>query len=300
MKKYDINGRYVDITLDNDKIVRVEKNYLDNMITALDIDMDEAVLTYLEDEEYEINDEQEELTKKAKELAKLINYTNLNNMISENEMKEFLKKAKELNFNSVVVSPTYVPLAKEELKGTDIKIGSVVGFPLGFEDCDSKVSEANSLIEKGADEIEVVLNLSYLKDEKYDLLENEIRELKKAVGDRLLKVIIETKALEDYEKANAAKVAENGGADYVKTSTGFMTPNHIYENVNDINIIQKYAPKIKIEIYGGVNNYKLANQILTAGSDLISSNEGYEIVNRYKELRENTQVKPKPITLSKD
>ena len=238
--------------------------------------------------------------KNSKELAKLINYTNLNNMISENEMKEFLKKAKELNFNSVVVSPTYVPLAKEELKGTDIKIGSVVGFPLGFEDCDSKVNEANSLIEKGADEIEVVLNLSYLKDEKYDLLENEIRELKKAVGDRLLKVIIETKALEDYEKANAAKVAENGGADYVKTSTGFMTPNHIYENVNDINIIQKYAPKIKIEIYGGVNNYKLANQILTAGSDLISSNEGYEIVNRYKELRENTQVKPKPITLSKD
>lgn len=238
--------------------------------------------------------------KNSKELAKLINYTNLNNMISENEMKEFLKKAKELNFNSVVVSPTYVPLAKEELKGTDIKIGSVVGFPLGFEDCDSKVSEANSLIEKGADEIEVVLNLSYLKDEKYNLLENEIRELKKAVGDRLLKVIIETKALEDYEKANAAKVAENGGADYVKTSTGFMTPNHIYENVNDINIIQKYAPKIKIEIYGGVNNYKLANQILTAGSDLISSNEGYEIVNRYKELRENTQVKPKPITLSKD
>lgn len=238
--------------------------------------------------------------KNSKELAKLINYTNLNNMISENEMKEFLKKAKELNFNSVVVSPTYVPLAKEELKGTDIKIGSVVGFPLGFEDCDSKISEANSLIEKGADEIEVVLNLSYLKDEKYNLLENEIRELKKAVGDRLLKVIIETKALEDYEKANAAKVAENGGADYVKTSTGFMTPNHIYENVNDINIIQKYAPKIKIEIYGGVNNYKLANQILTAGSDLISSNEGYEIVNRYKELRENTQVKPKPITLSKD
>ena len=67
MKKYDINGKYVDITLDNNKIVRVEKNYLDNMITALDIDMDEAVLTYLEDEEYEINDEQEELTKKAKE-----------------------------------------------------------------------------------------------------------------------------------------------------------------------------------------------------------------------------------------
>ncbi len=237
--------------------------------------------------------------KNSKELASLICYTNLNNMITEDEMKEFLEKAKEMEFNSVVVSPTYVPLAKEILADTNIKVGSVVGFPLGFEDTEIKVCEAKELVKKDVDEIEVVMNLSYLKDEKYELLENEIRQLKEVAGDKILKVIIETKALEDYEKANAAKVAENSGADFVKTSTGFMTPNHIYENVNDINIIQKYAPKIKIEIYGGINEYKLANQVLTAGSDLIASNEGYEIVKRYKELRENTQVKPKPITLTK-
>ena len=82
-------------------------------------------------------------------------------------------------------------------------------FPLGFEDTESKVAEAKALIETGADEIEAVINLNYLKDEKYDLLENEIRQLKDAVGDRILKIIIETKALEDYEKANAAKLAEN-------------------------------------------------------------------------------------------
>ena len=237
--------------------------------------------------------------KNSKELAKLINYTNLNNILKESEMKEFLEKAKELNFNSVVISPTYVPLAKEMLDGTDIKIGSVVGFPLGFEDTNSKIAEAKELIKNGADEIEVVLNLNYLKDEKYELLENEIRQIKTAIGDKLLKVIIETKALEDYEKANAAKLVENAGADYVKTSTGFVSPNHIFENVNDINIIQKYAPKIKIEIYGGIDNYKFANQILTGGADMIGSDHGYEIVNRYKELRENTQVKPKPITLTK-
>ena len=237
--------------------------------------------------------------KNSKQLASLINYTNLNNMISESEMKEFLEKAKELNFHSVVISPTYVPLAKETLKDTDIKIGSVVGFPLGFEDTESKVAEAKELIEKGADEIEAVINLNYLKDEKYDLLENEIRQLKDAVGDRILKIIIETKALEDYEKANAAKAAQTAGADFVKTSTGFMSPNHIFENVNDINIIQKYAPKIKIELYGGIDEYKFANQVLTGGADLIGSNKGYEIVNRYKELRENTQVTPKPITLTK-
>jgi deoxyribose-phosphate aldolase len=237
--------------------------------------------------------------KNSSELASLINYTNLSNMITESEMKEFLEKAKELNFNSVVIAPTYVPLAKEILADSDIKVGSVVGFPLGFEDTNTKVCEAKTLVEQGADDIEVVINLSYLKDEKYDLLVDEIRQLKEAVGDRILKVIIETKALEDYEKANAAKVAENGGADYVKTATGFVSPNHIFENVNDINIIQKYAPKIKIEIYGGINEYKFANQILTAGADLIGSDQGYEIVKRYKELRENTQVTPKPITLTK-
>ena len=237
--------------------------------------------------------------KNSKVLASLINYTNLNNMISENEMKEFLEKSKEMNFNSVVISPTYVPLAKNVLKDTNIKIGSVVGFPLGFEDSDSKVSEAQELIKKGADDIEVVINLSYLKDEKYELLEKEIEEIKNVVGNNTLKVIIETKALKDYEKANAAKVAEKSGADFIKSSTGFLSPNHIFENVNDINIIQKYAPKIKIEIYGGIDQYKFANQILTGGADLIGSDYGYEIVKRYKELRENTQVKPKPITLTK-
>lgn len=235
--------------------------------------------------------------KNSKELASLINYTNLNNIITESEMKEFLNKAKEMNFNSVVVSPTYISLAKKILEGTDIKVGSVIGFPLGFEDTESKIASAKSLNEKGVDEFEVVLNISYLKDEKYDLLENEIRQIKEVIGDKILKVVIETKALEDYEKANAAKVAENSGADYVKTATGFVSPNHIFENVNDINIIQKYAPKIKIEIFGGITNYKFANQILTGGADIIGSDQGYEIVKRYKDLRENTQVTPKPITL---
>ena len=237
--------------------------------------------------------------KNSKELASYINYSNLNNMISEKEMTEFLEKAKEMNFNSVVISPTYVPLAKEILEGTDIKIGTVVGFPLGFEDSETKKAEAVTLVEKGADEIELVLNLSHLKDEKYSLIEDEIKQVKQAIGDKVLKVIIETKTLEDYEKANAAKAAEKSGADYVKTATGFMTPNHIFENVNDINIFQKHAPKIKIEIFGGINDYKNANQIITGGADKIGSDQGYEIVKRYKDLRENTQVTPKPITLTK-
>ncbi len=235
--------------------------------------------------------------KNSKELASYINYTNLNNIISEEEMKEFLEKAKETTFHSVVVSPTYVQLAKETLADTDIKVGSVVGFPLGFEDTESKLAETKTLLDKGVDELEVVINLSYLKDKKYSLIGKEIEAIKELMGDKILKVNIEVKALDDAEKSAIVQVAEKAGADFVKTATGFVTPCHIYEIVNDINIIQKYAPKIKIEIYGGIDSYKLANQVLTAGADNISSNYGYEIVKQYKELRENTQVKPKPITL---
>ena len=237
--------------------------------------------------------------KNSKELAGYINYTNLNNIITEDEMKEFLEKAKETSFNSVVVSPTYVSLAKETLNDTDIKVGSVVGFPLGFEDTESKIAETKTLVNKGVDELEVVINLSHLKDKKYDLIGKEIEEIKKIMGDKPLKVNIEVKALDDSEKSAVVQVAEKAGADFVKTSTGFVAPCHIYEIVNDINIFQKYAPKIKIEIFGGVDSYKIANQVLTAGADKISSNNGYEIVKTYKDLRENTQVKPKPITLTK-
>lgn len=235
----------------------------------------------------------------SKELASYINYVNLSNMITEDEMKEFLEKAKESTFNSVVVSPTYIPLAKEILSDTDIKVGSVVGFPLGFEDTETKIAEAKALLDKGVDELEVVINLSYLKDKKYDLIGKEIEAIKKVMGDKVLKANIEVKALDDAEKSAVVQVAEKAGADFVKTATGFVAPCHIYEIVNDINIIQKYAPKIKIEIYGGIDSYKIANQVLTAGADKISSNYGYEIVKRYKELRENTQVEPKPITLTK-
>lgn len=237
--------------------------------------------------------------KNSKHLASLINYTNLNNMISEAEMTEFLNQAKELNFNSITINPTYVPLAKDILADTDIKVGSVVGFPLGFENTESKIAEAISLIDNGADELNSIINLNHVVSEKYDLIEEEAKQLKEAMSDTTLKMIIESKILEDEQKANVVIRLENANVDYIKTSSGFLTPNHIYEIVNDINIFQKYAPKTKIEVYDGIDIWKMAHQVLTAGADLIASNNGYNIVSKYKELRENTQVKPKPITLKK-
>ena len=174
--------------------------------------------------------------KNSKELASYINYTNLNNIITEDEIMEFLEKAKETTFNSVIVSPTYIELAKETLKDTDIKVGSVIGFPLGFEDSKTKLAEAKALLDKDVDELEVVINLSHLKDKKYDLIGKEIEEIKKIMGEKILKVNIEVKALEDSEKSAVVQVIEKAGADYVKNATGFVTPCHIYEIVNDINI----------------------------------------------------------------
>ena len=120
--------------------------------------------------------------KNSKHLASVINYTNLSNMISEAEMTEFLNQAKELGFNSVTINPTYVPLAKEELADSDIKIGSVIGFPLGSENTESKVGEALSLVENGADEVNTVINLNHVASEKYELIEDEARQLKEAFG----------------------------------------------------------------------------------------------------------------------
>lgn len=237
--------------------------------------------------------------KNSKHLASVINYTNLNNMISEAEMKEFLNQAKEMNFNAVTINPTYVPLASEILADCDTKVGSVVGFPLGCENTESKIAEAKSLIENGTDEINAVINLNHVASEKYDLIEEEAKLLKEAVGDKTLKMIIESKILEDEQKANIVIRLEKAGVDYLKTSTGFVTPNHIYEIVNDINIFLKYAPKTKIEVYDGIDIWKMTHQVLTAGADIVASNNGYEIVSKYKELRENTQIKPKPITLKK-
>lgn len=133
--------------------------------------------------------------KNSKHLASVINYTNLNNMINEAEMKEFLNKALELEFNSVTINPTYVPLANEILADSTVRVGSVIGFPLGSENIESKIAEATTLIDKGADEINAVINLNHVVNEKYDLIQDDAKQLKEAIGDTTLKMIIESKIL---------------------------------------------------------------------------------------------------------
>ncbi len=235
--------------------------------------------------------------KNSSELAKLIEYTNLNNLATDEEMENFLKNASKLNFEGIVINPSYLNMANEFLKDNETNVITTVGFPLGFENTESKIKEAKIAIKNGADGVEMVINLSDVKNKRFDNIQKEVEEIKKAVGDKSLRVIIETKALDDNEKMKIAKALEVADVDYIVTSTGFVSPNTVYEDVNDITILKKYAPKTKVKVSGWITNYKIANQLLTGGADLIGSTEGYDIVKHYKELRENTQVKPKPIKL---
>ncbi|WP_409199683.1 deoxyribose-phosphate aldolase [Methanobrevibacter sp. DSM 116169] len=229
--------------------------------------------------------------KSANDLAKTLEYTNLDNTATKDDMVEFFNKASEFDFNSVIVSPSYITLAKEKLKDTDTKIGTVIAFPLGFETTEMKVENAKIAMDLGVDSIDMMLNLSDLKSNNYEAIEKEVKAVKEAIGDKVLKVIIESKQLVDDEKAKIAKLLEKSGVDYIKTSTGFNGINNFYENIHDINILKKNAPKTKIKAAGGISEYKDAYRILSSGVTTIGSSSAYEIIKSFETLVNNEDVK---------
>ena len=231
----------------------------------------------------------------ANDLASCLEYTNLNNIASEEEILEFLEKSKEFPFHSVVVGPNFLNLAKKELENTNIKVGTVIGFPLGIETTEMKVTNTKIALENGADEIDVVINLSNIKSGNYEAVKNEVIAIKDVLDGKILKIIIESKLLTDIEKTKVSKVIEEAGADYIKTSSGFNGINTFFETVHDINIIQKYAPKTKIKASGGITLYKDATRILSAGADKIGSSSAYEIVEIFDTLINNEDVEPQTI-----
>ena len=154
---------------------------------------------------------------KAEKLAQAIEFTHLDNAATIAEMKAFFEKAKEYPFYSVVVLPHYVKLAKEELKDTDMKVVTVIDFPLGAGNTEGKVAEAKAAIADGADEIDMMANIPAIKNREFEYVKNDIKAVKEAIGDHILKVIIENPLLNEDEMAGASRMCEEGGADYVKT-----------------------------------------------------------------------------------
>ena len=207
---------------------------------------------------------------------KLIDHTLLKQDATPEQILKLCEEAKAHDFMSVCVNPAYVPLAAEALKGSDVKVCTVIGFPLGMNLPRTKVEEAQLCIKQGADEIDMVINVGMLKAGNDDYVEAEIAELKAVAGERVLKVIIETCLLTDEEKVRACLLAKNAGADFVKTSTGFSTGG---ATVHDVKLMREtVGPEMGVKASGGVRTHEDLLAMVEAGANRIGTSNGVKII----------------------
>lgn len=210
------------------------------------------------------------------EISKYIDHTLLKATASDKDITKLCEEAKKYNFYSVCVNGSYVEKCVNILKDTDVKVAAVVGFPLGAMTTAAKVFEAKELVDQGASEIDMVINVARLKDGDYEYVENEIRKIKEAIGENVLKVIIETCYLTDEEKEKACELSLNAKADFVKTSTGFGTGGATYE---DVKLMKKVVgDNAKVKASGGVRDRETAEMYVTLGAERLGTSSGIEIV----------------------
>lgn len=206
-------------------------------------------------------------------ISQYIDHTNLKADASIEDIKTLVDEAMANEFYSVCVNSSNVKLIKDYNK--DVKIAAVVGFPLGAMAKEAKVFEAKKAIEDGASEIDMVINIGRLKDKEYDYVESEIREIKEAIGENILKVIIETCLLTDEEKIKACKLSVAAGADFVKTSTGFSTGG---ATVTDVELMaDTVGDKAKVKASGGIHTREEALALIDAGASRIGASKSIDI-----------------------
>lgn len=214
------------------------------------------------------------------ELNKHIEHTLLKQDATKEEFIKLFNEAKEHKFLGVCVNPLYVSLAKQELAGSDVKIVTVVGFPLGANCSDVKAFETSKAIEDGADEIDMVINVSALKNKDYDFVVNDIKTVKEACKDKPLKVILETDLLEKEEIKKACELCIEAKADFVKTSTGFVK-NGVGAKEEDVKLmfdtVSPYSLKVKAS--GGIRDKETAIKMLKAGAERLGTSSGVKIVS---------------------
>ena len=209
-------------------------------------------------------------------LNKYIDHTILKATASGTDVQKLCEEAIEHEFYSVCVNGCYVADAKHLLQGTDVKIAAVVGFPLGAMTTAAKVFEAKEAIENGASEIDMVINVAKLKDGEFKYVENEIHQIKEAIGDNVLKVIIETCYLTDEEKVKACELSLAAKADFVKTSTGFGTDGATYEDVKLMKSV--VGDNAKVKASGGVRDKETAQKYIDLGAERLGTSSGIDIV----------------------
>ena len=210
------------------------------------------------------------------EYNRLIDHTLLAPDATKEQIKKICDEAKQYNFASVCVNPSWIRYCKEQLKGSDVKVCTVIGFPLGTTMMASKISEAKYSLYEGADELDMVINIGRLKDHDDEYVKNEIAELKNVAGDKVLKVIIETCLLTDEEKVRVCKLAKEAKADFVKTSTGFSKGG---ATVADIKLMREtVGPEMGVKASGGVKTKEDLIAMVEAGATRIGTSHGVDLV----------------------
>ena len=211
------------------------------------------------------------------EILKHVDHTLLLQGATWEEIRQICDDGIKYQTASVCIPPCYVKQASEYVKGK-VAICTVIGFPNGNMTTKTKEFETKDAIENGADEIDMVMNIGWLKDKKYQDVEQEIRTLKEACGDKILKVIIETCLLTEEEKIKMCELVTNAGADYIKTSTGFSTGGATFD---DIQLFAKHVGEgVKIKAAGGISSMDDAEKFLTLGADRLGTSRIVKIVKK--------------------
>lgn len=203
------------------------------------------------------------------EILKKVDHTVLAQTATWEQIKNICDDGIKYNVASVCIPPSYVKDAKKYV-GDKLKVCTVIGFPNGYNTTNVKVYETLTAIEEGADEIDMVINLGWLKDKKYVGIEKEIKAIKNVCGEKVLKVIIETCLLTDEEKTIMCGIVKNAGADYIKTSTGFSTSGATFE---DIQLFKRELKEtnVKIKAAGGIKSFEDAERFIELGADRLGT-----------------------------
>lgn len=213
----------------------------------------------------------------AVNIAAMIDHTLLKPEATREQIETLCQEAKEHQFFSVCVNPTWVTIARDLLSGSNVKVCTVIGFPLGATTPETKAFETKNVIDNGANEVDMVINIGALKDKNDELVEKDIRAVvDTAKGKALTKVIIETSLLTKEEKIRACQLAVKAGADFVKTSTGFSTGG---ATVEDIRLMREtVGPDIGVKASGGVRNTEDTQKMIDAGATRIGASAGVAIL----------------------
>lgn len=210
-------------------------------------------------------------------LNQYIDHSLLSATATSAAIERLCQEAIQYSFYAVCVNSSRVKLAAEKLKDTEVKVATTIGFPLGAASIDSKITEAMTAINEGAQEIDLVMNVGLFREGKFEAVQAEIEAIKNAIGDNILKVIIETCYLEDDEIARATEIVMKAGGDFVKTSTGFGSRG---ASLEDIKIIKRVVgDNLRIKASGGISDAETAREFIKSGVSRIGTSSGIKIIS---------------------